>query len=133
MLSHCLKLVVIAWASAVLLVVAGFLYKPAEVIPPSYIAATFFFVPLLLAQFIVARLVNRTDSAPKAPWWSVIKAWLAETRLMVRCFFAAWSPWRCFHSWVCLQSRCVDTLAEEAYAQSSCICRSQFGTRVWFD
>ncbi len=86
MLSHCLKLVVIAWAGAVLLVVAGFWYKPADVIPPRYLAATFFFVPLLFAQFIVARLVNRTDSAPKAPWWSVVKAWLAETRLMVRLF-----------------------------------------------
>ena len=84
MLSHCLKLVVAVWVIAAILLVAGFWYHPADIIPQWYFAATFLFVPLLFAQFIVARLVNRTDSAPKAPWWSVIKAWLAETRLMVR-------------------------------------------------
>lgn len=86
MLSHCLKLVVIALASAALLVVAGLWYEPADVIPQWYFAATFLFVLLLFAQFITARLINRADSAPKARWRIVIKAWWLETWLIIRLF-----------------------------------------------
>jgi Palmitoyl protein thioesterase len=90
MLSHFLKLVVMAWACAALLLIAGLWYQPAAIVPARYLAlallATFFFVPLLLVQFIAARLVNRTDRVPKASWWSIVKAWLAEIRLVLRVF-----------------------------------------------
>ena len=86
MLAHFLKLVVIAWASMAVLVVAGSFYRPATIVPWSYLAATFFFVPLLLVQFIIARLMNVSDAAPKATWWAVFKAWIVETRLVVRVF-----------------------------------------------
>jgi Alpha/beta hydrolase family len=94
MLSHCLKLVVIAWISALLLVLAGFWYRPAAIVPASYLAAPLSFILLLLLQFIAARLLNSTDRAPKASWWSVIKAWIAETRLVVRvfCWDLAFAP-----------------------------------------
>ena len=86
MLSHCLKLVVVAWIGLALLVLAGFWYRPIGVVPATYLLAALFFIPLLLAQSIAARLVNRTDSAPKASWRSVVKAWVVETRLLVRVF-----------------------------------------------
>jgi triacylglycerol esterase/lipase EstA (alpha/beta hydrolase family) len=86
MLTHFLKFVVVAWVGAVLLVVAGFWYRPAAIIPWPYVAATLFFVPLLLLQFVAAWFVNLADKAPRASWWRVMKAWVVETRLVVRVF-----------------------------------------------
>ena len=86
MLSHCLKLVVLAWISAAFVAVAGLWYRPAAFISLSHFAATFVFVPLLLVQFILAHVVNSTDMTPKSSWWGVLKAWVAETRLVVRVF-----------------------------------------------
>ncbi len=86
MLSHCLKLVVFAWIGTAFLVIAGFWYRPAAVIPASYLAAAIFFVPFLFVQFVVAHLVNGADKSPKASWWSVIKAWIAEAQIVVRVF-----------------------------------------------
>ena len=86
MLSHCLKLVVLAWISAAFVAVAGLWYRPAAFISLSHFAATFVFVPLLLVQFILAHVVNSTDMTPKSSWWGVLKTWVAETRLVVRVF-----------------------------------------------
>ena len=75
-----------AWVGVVLIAVAGLWYSPAAFIPFGYLAVTFFFVPLLIAQFIAARFVNAKDAAPLASWWSVLKAWIAETGLVARIF-----------------------------------------------
>jgi hypothetical protein len=94
MLAHFLKLAAIAWVGTAFLVVAGFWYRPAVIIPWGYLAATLFFAPLLLVQFVIARLVNVADAAPKASWWAVFKAWLVETRLVIRvfCWDLAFAP-----------------------------------------
>lgn len=100
MLAHFLKLLVVAWICAALVLVMGLWlwFEPSAVFPaiapvssafPSFLyffAATFFFVPLLLVQFVIARGVNRNDAAPKASWGDVISSWMAETLLVVRVF-----------------------------------------------
>ncbi len=101
MLAHCLKLLVVAWICTALLLVMGLWFGSSAVfpaLPPAfavffafprslyYFAATFFFVPLLLVQFVIAWVVNRTDTAPKASWSDVARSWLAETLLVVRVF-----------------------------------------------
>ncbi len=102
MLAHCLKLLVVAWVYTALLLVMGLWFGPSAALPAIlaaispdfstspralyYFAATFFFVPLLLVQFVFARVVNRRDAALRASWRDVIKSWLMETLLVVRVF-----------------------------------------------
>ena len=100
MLAHFLKLLVVAWICAALVLVMSLWlwFEPSAVFPaiapvssafPSslyFFAATFFFVPLLLVQSIIAWRVNRKDAAPRASWGDAVMSWIAETLLVVRVF-----------------------------------------------
>ena len=62
MLSHCLKLVVIAWICVVLLVITGFWYQPAAIIPWGYLAVAFYVVFKFCEKVLVERLSNAREN-----------------------------------------------------------------------
>lgn len=118
MLAHFLKLLVVAWICTAFFLVMGLWFKFSAVFPtvfpavlptmlPAlspdffafprplyYFAATFFFVPLLLLQSIIAWVVNRRDVAPRASWSDAVRSWMVETLLVVRvfCGYMAFTP-----------------------------------------
>ena len=95
MVAHCLKLLVVAWIFTALWLVVGLspgansqfpaVFPAPRVVLYCFLVA-FFFVPMLLVQLVIARLLNRTDATPRSSWGDLIKSWAIEALLVVRVF-----------------------------------------------